>query len=355
MNSHKDPDVNTKKNVIAKTKIDTPLVTNARPLVSVIVPVYNVSEYIVECLTSILSQTYTNLEILIINDGTKDDSIIKISNLVEQHPTIRVITQENQGLSGARNTGINAATGDYVVFIDSDDKIKPTFVQNLVTHAVAKKADIVRASFRDFDGEIPSGWQPDLELPAICSGLNALSTLLDCSTSFVVWSSIYRLEFLNKNSLRFEPGILLEDGDFTTRAYLKAKHVASLPDTDYCYRVRPGSILTSGNNAGKMSRSESLVVHKFLTLLRDTPYHHLSEKQVLCQAIYAFLRDWTRILATNTINSNEIDAEDLQRLRKAVKVTKSVVATRTNAERLKFAIKLALIKVKYRHIKNSTI
>lgn len=122
--------------------------------VSVIVPVYNVEEYIRECIKSIQVQTYSNLEIIVVNDGTKDKSIEIIKDLIKTDSRIRVISQPNQGLSAARNTGIENASGKYVAMIDSDDKIKPDFIKHLFDVADSQSADIVRGSFRDFEGNI---------------------------------------------------------------------------------------------------------------------------------------------------------------------------------------------------------
>lgn len=236
--------------------------------VSVIVPVYNVEEYIRECIKSIQVQTYSNLEIIVVNDGTKDKSIEIIKDLIEKDSRIRVISQPNQGLSAARNTGIENATGKYVAMIDSDDKIKPDFIKHLFDVADSQNADIVRGSFRDFEGNIPRGWIADFTTNSN-SGLNVLNKFLDNNTSFAVWSSLYSTHFLNTHNLRFTPGILLEDGDFTTRAYLQANRVVTTDYTDYQYRIRPGSILTS-NNAARMSESEEIVIKEFLKQLSIT-------------------------------------------------------------------------------------
>ena len=134
-----------------------------KPLISIVVPVYNVEEYINECIESIQKQTYTNLEILVINDGTKDRSIEVIKDLMND-PRIQVINQSNQGLSGARNTGMRAAKGKYISLIDSDDKVKPTFIEELYQKAIETDADIVRGSFRDFDGKVPDGWVTDFNI-----------------------------------------------------------------------------------------------------------------------------------------------------------------------------------------------
>lgn len=306
--------------------------------VSVIVPVYNVEEYIRECIKSIQVQTYSNLEIIVVNDGTKDKSIEIIKDLIETDSRIRVISQPNQGLSAARNTGIENATGKYVAMIDSDDKIKPDFIKHLFDVVDSQNADIVRGSFRDFDGNIPDGWISDFTTDQKL-GLNVLNEFLDNNTSFVVWSSLYNIDFLNTHNLRFIPGILLEDGDFTTRAYLKAEKVVTTDYMDYQYRIRPGSILTS-NNAKRMSESEEIVIRKFLKKLSITKSSRI--RNVLQKAIYSFMRDWTRILTKNHIKLNK----NVTCFDEALQSTKYIRADRPFKERLKFNTKVAIIKIK---------
>jgi glycosyltransferase involved in cell wall biosynthesis len=306
--------------------------------VSVIVPVYNVEEYIRECIKSIQVQTYSNLEIIVVNDGTKDKSIEIIKDLIETDSRIRVISQPNQGLSAARNTGIENATGKYVAMIDSDDKIKPDFIKHLFDVADSQNADIVRGSFRDFGGNTPSGWIADFLIEPQ-NGIQTLDEFLDNSISFVVWSSLYRTEFLNLNNLRFTPGILLEDGDFTVRSYLKARKVLTTNYTDYQYRIRPGSILTS-NNAKRMSESEEIIIKKFINELSITTSDKISN--ILKKAIYSFMRDWTRILVKNNVRLNRT----ISCFEDGLVKTKSVRSSRPIKEKLKFNIKVFIIKIK---------
>lgn len=316
------------------------MTTPKNPCVTIIIPVYNVQDYIRECITSIQSQTYTNLDILIINDGTKDESISIIHDLIDSDDRIRVINQLNQGLSGARNTGIDNAKGDYIAMVDSDDKIKPLFIERLLEIAQMTNADIVRGSFRDLDGNIPKGWIADFKTP-VTSGADVLDKFLDNNTSFVVWSSLYKTEFLIDNKLRFIPRILLEYGDFTSRAYLKAETVVTTNITEYQYRIRPGSILTS-NNAQRMSDSEALVIQNFIKL--HDSITDIYRQYIIAKVIYAFIRDWTRILSKNHVDLNETQKDIYS---KASSIVAIVNARRTRKERLKFKIKQLIIKFKY--------
>ncbi|MDG5049598.1 glycosyltransferase family 2 protein [Lactococcus lactis] len=311
-----------------------------KPLISIVVPVYNVEEYINECIESIQKQTYTNLEILVINDGTKDRSIEVIKDLMND-PRIQVINQSNQGLSGARNTGMRAAKGKYISLIDSDDKVKPTFIEELYQKAIETDADIVRGSFRDFDGNVPDGWVTDFN---ICpsKGTEALKQFLNQSLSFVVWSSLYKTSFLRNKKLEFTPGILLEDGDFTTRSYLLASCVATVDTPNYCYRIRPGSILTT-NNSQKMSDSELFIINKFIKFHQNTM--NAETKSLIEDAIYAFMRDWTRIIVKDTV---QFPKSHFTSLKSANKIIKPTLRKRPLKEKIKYAIKINIIKYRYK-------
>lgn len=308
------------------------------PLISIIVPTYNVEKYIRTCIESILAQTYRNVEVIIVNDGSTDQSLAVISDLICSHHNVKVINQKNQGLSVARNTGIDVATGKYITFVDADDKIMPGFVSSLYQIADKTGADIVRGSFRDFNGNIPKGWVPDFNVPTNC-GTIVLDQFLSSNISFVVWSSIYRLDFINSNHIRFTPGILLEDGDFTTRAYMLAKLVATSPEPNYAYRIRQGSILTT-NNAQKMSLSEEKVISQFISMLKH------EESDVLCslilKSIYAFMRDWTRIILKNHLSLDRTNSC----FDTALTLIKEIINSKPLKEKIKFLIKVIIIKAK---------
>ena len=312
------------------------------PLISIIVPTYNVEKYIRTCIESILAQTYRNIEVIIVNDGSTDQSLAVISDLICSHHNIKVINQKNQGLSVARNTGIDAATGKYIAFVDADDKIKPDFVSSLYQIADKTGADIVRGSFRDFNGNIPKGWVPVFNVPTNY-GTIVLDQFLSSNISFVVWSSIYRLDFINSNHIRFTPGILFEDADFTIRAYMLAKLVATSPEPNYAYRInRPGSILTTKTtkNAQKMSLSEEKIISQFISMLK----HEKSD--VLCslilKSIYACMRDWTGIIVRNNLSLDRKNSC----FDTALTLIKEIINSRPLKEKIKFLTKVIIIKAK---------
>lgn len=312
------------------------------PLISIIVPTYNVEKYIRTCIESILAQTYRNIEVIIVNDGSTDQSLAVISDLICSHQNVKVINQKNQGVSVARNTGIDAATGKYITFVDPDDKIMPDFVSSLYQIADKTGADIVRGSFRDFNGNIPKGWGPDFNVPTNC-GTIVLDQFLSSNISFVAVTSIYRLDFINSNHIRFTPGILFEDADFTIRAYMLAKLVATSPEPNYAYRInRPGSQLTTKTtkNAKKMSLSLEKIISQFISMLKHEESDVL--RSIILKSIYSFMRLWTRIILKNNLSLDRTNSC----FDTALTLIKEIINSRPLKEKIKFLTKVIIIKAK---------
>lgn len=216
---------------------------------SVILPIYNVEQYLGQCLESLQAQDYSDYEVICINDGSTDRSREILAEWETRYPKMRVIDRTNGGLSAARNTGLDAAKGDYVVFVDSDDWVEPTMLDRLAVEIGSN--DMVcfacqRTDNKSFDtlhSEQNNGWNyynhhalENRVIPFVC-----------------VWQRCYRREFLLENNLRFREGILHEDNEFTPRACLKAKSVRVIPNVLYNYRVRPGSIMTTRGLRSKES------------------------------------------------------------------------------------------------------
>ncbi|WP_051530327.1 glycosyltransferase [Halomonas halodenitrificans] len=213
-----------------------------RPLVSVIVPVYNVADYLDGCLDSIRGQSYQRLEILMVEDCSTDDSL----SLLERHladPRVRLLRHaRNAGLSAARNTGIEAATGDFVLFVDSDDAIAPALVESCLTHAQASGADVVVFDFVPFeDGESP----PEIGRVVDTSGAQPLTAVQYFTLPHFAWLKFIRAELLNDPRLRFPIGLYYEDWPFHWQLGFVSGSIQMLPGQWYHYRQRGGSITAS--------------------------------------------------------------------------------------------------------------
>lgn len=219
-----------------------------QPLISIIIPVYNVQSYLRKCLDSIVNQASTLIEVICVNDGSTDGSSSILNEYAAKYANIRIINQENQGLSAARNSGIRAAKGDYLFFLDSDDWIEPDTLKTLVYKQNGE--DMVcfngRRYFEDGKAEVPdSGIKEDL-----LAGWEYYNKYALVSRKFhfvCVVLRLYKRDFLVENNLFFEEGIYHEDNLFTPLACYYAKAVKVIPDSLYVYRLRLGSITCSTN------------------------------------------------------------------------------------------------------------
>lgn len=216
---------------------------------SIVVPVYNVDAYLDNCLASLQAQDFADFEVICVNDGSTDRSREILSEWAGKLPQMKVVDRVNGGLSAARNTGLAAATGDYVVFVDSDDWVESSMLSRLAEET--RDEDMLCYACRKSD----SGTTDNL-LPERTDGWSYYNrhALEHREVAFVcVWQRCYRRQFLIDNSLYFREGILHEDNEFTPRACLYAKSIKVIPNVLYNYRVRPGSIMTTRGLRSKES------------------------------------------------------------------------------------------------------
>ena len=208
--------------------------------ISIIIPIYNVEKYIRQCLESVVSQTYKNLEIIVVNDGTKDNSM-KIVEEYLSDKRIKAINKENGGLSSARNKGMEEVTGEYIYFLDSDDWLELNTIEILVKN-LEENLEIIGANFYLFD-EIKEEKRVN-NLKVKYEEIEEGKYLLLNELEVVVWNKLYKTSFLRKNGIIFLENIVHEDEDFTFKCYMKAKRIKYIPNITYNYRVnRIGSIM----------------------------------------------------------------------------------------------------------------
>jgi len=205
------------------------------PLISVIIPVYNVEQSLARCFDSVLAQTYQNLEILVIDDGSTDNSGGICDLYAQQHPQFKVVHQSNQGLSGARNTGIDLALGKYLTFVDSDDAIKPQMIMDLYHQSQACGCEISICGFSevftDKNGQIikerpfKAFQDGSNQVFDVVSGLQAM--LLEYGFTVSAWGKLFLRELFVSDSskdlpIRFPVGALYEDVGTTYKLVLRS-------------------------------------------------------------------------------------------------------------------------------------
>ena len=211
---------------------------------------YNVERYLVKCLDSILQQDFNDYEVLLIDDGSPDNSGIIADDYDRKYTNIKSYHKINGGLSDARNYGLSHATGTYVLFVDSDDYLAEGSLSSLAKALVNNQPDILyfnsvwikeSTSFICRKNGLKNG--------IIYSGVESLKTELETGKYMAaVWGGVYKRDFLVKNELLFKKGIYHEDEEWMPRVQLCASKVEYIPNEVYCYVIREGSITTHGDN-----------------------------------------------------------------------------------------------------------
>ncbi len=212
------------------------------PKISVIIPVYNCKLYIERCLESLLNQTLQDLEIILVDDGSNDNSMELIEKFSDNR--IKVFSQENQGQSKARNTGLDIATGEFIGFIDADDWVDLDFYEKLYSAATSNNADIAMA---DFIRKGPNKHKIRLNLSEqkIYTTIEDKIKISNALKEGCIWNKIYKREILN--NLRFNEGMYFEDGPFTLKALFNSNKLVTVVGTFYYYYQNPKSTVKTMN------------------------------------------------------------------------------------------------------------
>lgn len=215
--------------------------SEAVPKTSVIVPVYNVREYLSGCVDSVLHQTDGDLELLLVDDGSTDGSGVLCDELADTDVRIKVIHQENAGLGGARNTGLEAASGDWLLFVDSDDTIEPFTLERLLPAAEQAGAALVVFGFRSVNeqGMALQSFRESLPKEREFSLAECRELLLAAPSAC---NKLYRRELFLKTGVRFPAKVWYEDIRTVLKLYPAAEKMLYVDDICYNYLMRAGSI-----------------------------------------------------------------------------------------------------------------
>lgn len=225
--------------------------------ISVIIPVYNVEKYLSACIKSILNQTHRNLELILIDDGSKDNSGQICDEFAKKDSRIRVIHQENGGVSVARNKGVDISEGDYIAFVDSDDFVAPNMYESLLKAIKRTDADMALCNYRKVDEEGATISEYTYVQNEVVSGEKALEWLeREHNWSYVVvWPKLYHRSVFE--NIRFKEKVICEDEFAVHHIFLKCKKIVTISDSLYCYRYNPSSI-TSVNTIRRLDGLEAL-------------------------------------------------------------------------------------------------
>lgn len=207
---------------------------------SIIIPAYNAEAYLKRCLVSILSQNFNDYEVIVIDDGSTDGT----PNILQQYPQVKVISQTNHGMATARNRGLEMAQGDYILFVDSDDRICPNALTTLALHL--NNEDIIGFGTQIYNESTGTYTDNPIQPSTAMTGWDYFNRhrLEATPVHFVcIWQRAYRREFLESNNLRFVDGLKrAEDDLFSTMAMLHARSIKTIAEYLYTYHMRQGSI-----------------------------------------------------------------------------------------------------------------
>lgn len=219
--------------------------TATSPEISVIVPAYNAEEYIERCLNSLLDQDFAkSYEIIVINDGSTDDTIKIVEETAKGHENVRVFSQENGGISAARNAGLSRVRGKYVLFTDSDDFVERRYLSALYEAAERSGADITCCNYRNINADNTVGIGCIFRhRPGVFGSAEMLGALLrDITVRSYIWNKMFRRELFTKNDIKFPLGQHFEDVRTMPRLFYHADKIAVIKDELYNYVQRKGSI-----------------------------------------------------------------------------------------------------------------
>ncbi|MRT93419.1 glycosyltransferase [Ancylomarina sp. 16SWW S1-10-2] len=242
-------------------------------LLSIIIPVYNGEKYLARCFDSLFNQDldHRDYEVIVVNDGSSDSSLDIVNIYKSKYENLKIISQENQGQSAARNIGIREAKGEYLFFVDSDDYIAPLVLKNLINIAVISQLDFLGFSMTNTSS---SNYKSIVDFskfnPDDIQVYDGLSYISNFNYYNTVWWYLFRRDILVITNLLFEEGKIIEDGIFTTELLLNCKRASYLDLNIYRYFINEDSIMhnKSKSHLAKISEDFKFIVHKFTNLIK---------------------------------------------------------------------------------------
>lgn len=228
-------------------------------MISIVVPVYNVEEFLPECVESILNQTYQNFEMILVDDGSKDSGGYLCDEYAKKDDRIKVIHKENGGLSDARNKGIDIVKGDYITFIDSDDRIHSKYLEVLLNCALEHECDIVIGNYEEFSETNQINETLKNASVEILSKHDTMMRYFDTKnyqqSIVTAWGTLYKTSLWN--DVRYPKGKIHEDEFTTYKLYYKSNKIAYLNEKIYFYRFNANSITRTKFNIKRLVTYEA--------------------------------------------------------------------------------------------------
>lgn len=262
--------------------------------VSVIIPVYNVENYLRKCLNSLVNQTLKDIEIIVVNDGTLDNSQEIIDEYVKKYPKKVVsIIQENGGQGAARNTGLLHAKGEYIGYVDSDDYVEENMYEELYKKAKEEDSDIVICGNNVVKENYEFLSKEDVDKEFLLGKM-------------AVWNKIYKKNIIVDNKIQFRSKVWYEDLDFTMKVYFSSKKISYVDKPLYNYLLREGSTMNNNNIKRNLELIEAF--DSLIDYCKDKKIYNKAKDEIEFLCIYhMYIFATTRVLNTNNKYKDKIE------------------------------------------------
>lgn len=278
-------------------------------LISIVVPVYNVEQYLMRCVDSIINQGYRNLEIILVDDGSTDNSLAICKVLEKKDSRIKVIHQNNLGLSEARNTGVKNATGDYIAFVDSDDYIENNMIATLASNAIKNNADVScgRAFIHSRNGVIRHPNNNPKEIINIDSEEDLINAYLDGRITMAAWDKIYRKDVFE--DILFDKNTFNEDADFILKLCLSGKKFVCDSRKFYHYVKRNEGSLTGSKFNDRCFLTQKWGKKAYNEIISKNKEYIDQAEQCLFNSLAHVLKMYFKDYSQNKLKENEYAIE----------------------------------------------
>lgn len=317
-----------------------------RPLVSIIIPFYNEEAYLERSVESAFNQTYTNTEIILVNDGSTDDSLKIAEKFCSYKTNVKLFTTENFGLGNARNLGVKKATGEFILFLDSDDSLKDNCVERLVKEVQEKQADVVVCMFSLFNKKYEKindvGWKQGSKEIKEIKGIKGAKGMYNGRVASVAWAKLYKADLIK--DIQFPVGLWFEDRPYVLEVFLNAKKIHFIEESLFNIYAREESI------SRRVITQRRLVDHHAIFLKEiELIKKYQKEKELLTIIIEHHLNVILDNYLIISIDKNRSSLENINKSKEAylkyAEMFNNYLKSTNYSLKLKKQIQLALLKL----------